>query len=77
MNHTASRANYANLVSIRSVSLHPIVPSVPACAKGGFFKSNQVRWPGGKSVRFGSWRLRFDSGQTNDFIMGIHSLRAA
>ena len=34
-----------------------------------------IRWPSGESVRLGSCRLGFDSesGQTNDFRIGIHS----
>ena len=37
-----------------------------------------LRWPSGKSVRLWSCRLRFDSesGQTNDFKIGIHSFSA-
>ena len=40
--------------------------------------NKQLRWPSGKSVRFGSCRLGFDSksGQTNDFKIGIHSFPA-
>ena len=38
----------------------------------------QLRWPSGKSVRLWSSRLGFDSesGQTNDFKIGIHSFPA-
>ena len=38
----------------------------------------QLRWPSGKSVRLWSYSLGFDSesGQTNDFKIGIHSLPA-
>ena len=38
----------------------------------------QLRWPSGKSVRLGSGRLWFDSesGQTNDFKIGIPSFPA-
>ena len=38
----------------------------------------QPTWPSGKSVRIGSCGLGFDSesGQTNDFKIGIHSFPA-
>ena len=38
----------------------------------------QLRWPSGKSIHLGSWRLRFDPelGQTNDLKIGIHSFPA-
>ena len=40
--------------------------------------SLELKWPSGKSVRLRSCRLEFDSesGQVNDFKIGIHSLPA-
>ena len=45
------------------------------CASWYFGLTQQLRWPSGMSVRFRSCRLGFDSesGQTNDFKIGIHS----
>ena len=42
------------------------------------YKKNELRWPSGKSVHLGSCRLGFDSesGQTNDFKIGIYSFPA-
>ena len=41
-------------------------------------KVRQLRWPSGESVRLESCRLGFDSesGQTDDFKVGIHSFPA-
>ena len=47
-----------------------------AVTKKGIY--NQLRWPSGESVRLGSCRLGFgsESGQTNDFKIGIYSFLA-
>ena len=39
---------------------------------------NQLRWPSGKSIHLGSYRLGFDSesGHTNGFEIDIHSFPA-
>ena len=45
---------------------------------GTYFRDSQLRWPSGKSIRLENCRLGFDSesGQTNNFKIGIHSFPA-
>ena len=57
------------------------MPSVDAdlrIAINQFLQTQQLRWPGGKSVCLWCYTLRFDSesGQTNDLKVNIHSFPA-